>query len=151
MGAGNHGGFGATAGARAKNLIRINLQFFASKVFEKGGRITKDSFSKHAEFFLGKSADKIAKEMKKHGYQVHIEKSTHQKSKAKKIIVDNPSEAKNISSIQVSPGTGRHGNTSYVKVSTNDIGKLKIVSDKTQYKSDGKEKSRIYFARRKKR
>ena len=150
MGAGNHGGFGATVGARAKNLIRMNLQLFSSKVFEKGGRITKDSFSKHAELFLGKSADKIAKEMKKHGYQVHIEKSTHQNSKAKKIVVDNPSEVKNVSSIQVSPGSGRHGNTSYVKISTNDLGKLKIVSDKSKYKSDGKEKSTIHFARRKK-
>ena len=34
MGAGNHGGFGATKGMRKSGLLPLNLQFFASKAFE---------------------------------------------------------------------------------------------------------------------
>ncbi len=40
---------------------------------------------------------------------------------------------------------------SYVKISTSDAGILKVVSDKSKYKSDGKEKAKIYFARRNKK
>ncbi len=65
--------------------------------------------------------------------------------------MDNPSKEKNITSIRVSPGSKRHGETPYVRVITNDIGGYKIVSDESKYKSDGKEKSKIKFARRKKK
>ena len=88
---------------------------------------------------------RIEKDMKKMGYKTHIERSTHVTSKEKKIVVDNTSKTKNISVVQVSPGSKRHGETAYVKVSTKDLGKFKIVSDKTKYKSDGKEKAKIFF------
>ncbi len=80
----------------------------------------------------------------------HIEHSVHVNSKAKKIIIENRSKTKNITNVQVSPGSKRHGETPYVKVSTSDSGIYKIVSDKSKYKSDGKEKAKIFFARRKK-
>ena len=56
---------------------------------------------------------------------------------------------RNITVIQVSPKSKRHGDVPYVKVSTNDGGKYKVVSKKEGYKTDGKEKASIYFARRK--
>lgn len=51
MGAGYHGGFGPTKGKG----IPIDLQFFASKVFDAGGRVTEKSFSIHGSFFLSPS------------------------------------------------------------------------------------------------
>ena len=151
MGAGYHGGFGGTAGNRRNGLLPMNLQFFASKVFEKGGHISEESFSGHGEYFLGKSPKRIEKALQQQGYVTHIEKSKHVKSKAKKIIVENSSATKNIAVVQVSPGSKRHGETPYVKVSTTNSGKYKIVSNKDKYKSDGNEKAKVYFARRQKK
>ncbi|MCR5544874.1 MAG: hypothetical protein K6F30_00155 [Lachnospiraceae bacterium] len=148
MGAGQHGGFGNTKGR--KSLLKLNLQFFASKVFEAGGYLSEKSFEGHREFFLGKSPERIAKEMEKYGYKVKIEDSRHKFSKAKRIVVLNPSKERNISVVQVSPGSHRHGDTAYIKVSTTNGGKYKIVSKKDSYTSDGQEKAKIYFPRRKK-
>jgi hypothetical protein len=149
MGAGKHGGFGNTKGSR--NGLKMNLQFFASKVFGIGGHLTKESFEGHREFFLGKSPERIVKEMEKHGYKVQIEDSHHKYSKAKRIVVLNPSKERNITVVQVSPGSKRHGDTTYVKVSTTDGGKYKIVSHEHSYNSDGREKAKIYYPRRKKK
>lgn len=151
MGAGFHGGFGATRGLKNNGLFPLNLQYFASKAFEDGGHVSEKSFSGHAEYFLGKSVRRIEKDMNQIGYKTHIEHSTHKNSKAKKIVVDNNSKTKNITSVLVSPGSKRHGETSYVKVSTSDTGRYKIVSNKENYKSDGQEKAKLYFARRKKK
>ena len=147
MGAGKHGGFGNTKGI--KNNLKLNLQFFASKVFEIGGFLSEKSFEAHREFFLGKSAKKIAKEMRKHGYKTRIENSRHKFSKAKRIVVLNPSKKRNITVVQVSPGSRRHGNTAYIKISTTNGGKYKIISNQDYYISDGKEKSKLYYPRRK--
>ena len=145
MGAGYHGGFGITKGKG----IPLDLQFFASKVFDVGGRVTEKSFSIHGSFFLGKSVIRIQKELNKQGYITYIEKSRHKNSKAKRIIVENNSPVKNITVVQVSPGSKRHGETAYVKVSTSNAGIMKIISDVTKYKTDGKEKAKLFFARRK--
>ena len=150
MGAGIHGGFGATMGSRPQMPLRYNLQFFGSKVFEEGGHISKESFEGHREFFLGKSVQRLKNEMNKQGYDVRVEPSTHQHSKAKKITVLNSSKEKNITVVHVSPGSKRHGETAYVRVCTNDVGKFKVVADISNYKTDGKEKAAIYPARRKK-
>ena len=58
MGAGFHGGFGGTKGS--KTLFPLNLQFFAARVFEKGGHISKESFEGHRE-----SAWKVCPSIKK--------------------------------------------------------------------------------------
>ncbi len=151
MGTGIHGGFGQTKGIKRSDQLRMNLQLFASKVFEVGGHISDDSFAGHREFFLGKTAKRIEKELNQQGYKTHIEHSTHVKSKARKIVVENSGKTKNVTSVQVSPGSRRHGDTPYVKVSTNDAGKFKVVSDKDKYKSDGHETAKVFFARRKKK
>lgn len=49
--------------------------------------------------------------------------------------------------MQVSPGGGRHGSLSYVKISTSDNGIIKIINgSKDLYKSDGLEKSINIFS-----
>ncbi|MBO4913315.1 MAG: hypothetical protein J5504_11365 [Butyrivibrio sp.] len=151
MGAGFYGGFGATKGTRNLTLTKINLQFFAARVFEKGGHISKGSFEGHREFFLGKSVSRIKKELEKQGYEVNVHRSKNKDSKAIRIDVKNPSKVRNVTAVQVSPKSKRHGEVPYVKVSTNDGGKYKIVSKKEGYKTDSKEKATIYFARRKKK
>lgn len=58
----------------------------------------------------------------------------------------NSGHGKNISQVQVSPGGGRHGSDSYVKISTTDKGIVKVVEgSKNTYKTDGKEKAIIIF------
>lgn len=48
----------------------------------------------------------------------------------------------------VSPGSNRHGNVPYVKISTSDIGRIKIIdSGPSDYKTDGKENSVLLFRR----
>lgn len=151
MGAGMHGGFGSTKGSSHQGFLPYNLQFFGSKVFEKGGHVSKESFEGHREFFLGKSVKKLKHEMNKQGYDVKIEPSIHPNSKAKKLTVLNSSKEKNVTVVHVSPGSKRHGETAYVRVCTNDAGKFKVVADMSNYKTDGKEKAVIYPARRKKK
>ncbi len=149
-GAGNIS-FGNTKGnKRRKGGLKMNLQLFANKAFNKDGSVSEDSFEKHREFFLGKSANKISKEMKKLGYETEVTKSKNKKSKAKKVIVKNNDKQKNVSMVLVSPGSKRHGETAYVKVSTTNAGTLKVVAYKDKYKSDGKETAKVYYARRKK-
>lgn len=151
MGTGRHGGFGATKGSGRKPSLQMNLQLFASKAFEKGGHVSAKSIADHREYFLGKSVKRLEKAMNQQGYITHIERSRHKTSKAKKIIVENPSKIKNITVIQVSPYSKRHGSTAYVKISTTSGGIFKIVSNREKYKTDGKETAKIFFARREKR
>ncbi|MBR5387600.1 MAG: hypothetical protein IKS48_11485 [Eubacterium sp.] len=144
MGAGYHGGFGNTEGS-----LKLNLQLFANRAIEPNGHVTEQSLSDHREYFWGKSVKKIEKILQKHGYQTKRRPSIHSDSKAKIIVTTNHSKDKNITQIQVSPGSKRHGHIPYVKVSTNDSGKFKLVNGfPHQYKTDNKEKAKIFFRRR---
>lgn len=63
----------------------------------------------------------------------------------------NGNKDRNISQIQVSPGSKRHGNVPYVKISTTDYGKIKIINaSPSEYKSDGREKAELIFRGKKK-
>ncbi|SCY23263.1 hypothetical protein SAMN02910370_01779 [Lachnospiraceae bacterium XPB1003] len=149
MGAGNHGGFGTTKGMRRSGgLIKLDLQFFASKVFEKGGHLSEESFVGHREFFLGKSVLKIRKEMEKYGYVTEVSPSNHVGSKAKFIVVKNENKIRNITMVEVTPGSKQHGDVAYVRISTNDIGKYKIVSDQKKYVPGKGDKAKVYFPRK---
>ncbi|MBQ4375627.1 MAG: hypothetical protein II783_07595 [Erysipelotrichales bacterium] len=67
-----------------------------------------------------------------------IRRSTHSTSKAKAIVVANSDKHRNITQILVSPGSKRHGDVPYVKISTSDWGKIKVVnSTKSEYITDG--------------
>ena len=144
MGAGYHGGFGATKGS-----IKFNLQLFAiSRAIEPNGHVTAQSLSDHREFFWGKSVTKIEKILQKYGYKTKRRPSKHSNSKAKIIVTTNHSKIKNITQVQVSPGSKRHGNIPYVKISTSDGGRYKLINGhQSQYKTDGKEKATLFFRR----
>ena len=147
MGAGYHGGFGATKG----NRLKMDLQRFASKAFDEHGHVTEKSLADHREFFWGKSVGRIEKELKKLGYNTYRRPSTHKESRAKIIVTTNHDKQKNITQVQVSPGSKRHGEVPYVKVSTSDIGIIKLVNSlREHYKTDGKEKAKLYFRRKRK-
>ena len=149
MGVGFHGGFGHTFGRI--NYLTMNLQIFASRAITPTGAVTEKSITEHREFFFGKSAGKLARILKKYGYETKIRPSTHSTSKAKIVVTLNPSKNRNISQIQISPGSRRHGNVPYVKISTTNAGIFKIInSSPNAYKSDGTEKAKLLFRRRKK-
>ena len=113
-----------------------------------GARITKQSISDHREKFLGKTVGQIDKLLRKRGYETTIRKSKFSSSRAKVIVVGNSSNERNITQVQVSPGSKRHGDVPYVKISTNDIGIQKIIDARpSEYKTDGKEKATLLFRR----
>ena len=92
-------------------------------IFDENGHVTVKSISARAEFFLGKSVARIEHELHKYGYQTQRRPSIHSTSKAKIIVTLNGNKDRNVSQIQVSPGSKRHGNVPYVKISTTDVGK----------------------------
>ena len=136
--------------ARAKeNEKNINIKQEALKEpIIKDGHITLESISKRREFFLGKSVKKIDAYLHNQGYETNIRPSKHTTSKAKIIVTTNSTAQRNIAQVQVSPGSKRHGDIPYVKISTKDIGIIKIIDGtKEQYKSDGHEKAKLLFRR----
>lgn len=150
----NSGMFCNTSGSINTNTskemkYKLNIQMFA-KPYNSNGRVSFTSISNNREYYYGKSAQRIAADMNSFGYETTIRKSKHSTSKAKVIIVSNSTKQRNITQVQVSPGSARHGNVPYVKISTNS-GKYKVInSNRKNYKSDGKETARLIFRRRKK-
>ena len=58
----------------------------------------------------------------------------------------NPSKDRNITQIQVSPdGSSHHGHNPYVKVSTKDIGVVKIVKGSSITYNNNGEKAKVIF------
>ncbi len=168
MGAGYHGGFGNTYG---KEIHKENLQKVEKKqneqvslsnsqkknevkksrrqnLFTKKGHITVKRIAARREFFLGKSVVKIESILHKAGYETQRRPSKHSTSKAKIIVTLNPSRERNITQIQISPGSKRHGNVPYIKFSTTDYGKIKVIgASKEKYKTDNKEKAVLLYRR----
>jgi hypothetical protein len=117
-------------------------------IFDEKGHITLESISGRREFFLNKSLARLEYELKKHGYITRRRFSRKQDSRARIIIILNPSKERNIAQIQVSPGSKRHGEVPYVKISTKDIGKIKIINSTIdKYKSDGHERAVLLYRR----
>ncbi len=153
---GNSGYFSGTSGAMK---YKLDIQHFASKsLFSSTGHITNRSVSANREYFYGKTVSQIDSELHKHGYKTTIRSSKHATSKAKVIVVGNSDKHRNISQVMVSPGSKRHGDVPYVKISVNKpvglkkYGKIKVVdAKKSEYKSDGNEKAYLFFRRNKKK
>ena len=120
-------------------------------IFTRKGHVTIRSIAARREFFLGKSVARIEHELRIHGYEVTRKSSKHKSSKARIVLTLNPSKHRNIKQIQISPGSSRHGNVPYVKISTSDYGKIKIIgANRKTYKTDGHEKATILYRRKKK-
>lgn len=142
-------GFGSAMGGGNKFVKPPKKIKNKKPIFDKTGHVTLESISARREFFLGKSIARIEHELHKYGYTTERKKSNRFGSKAKITIVINSSKERNIGQIQVSPGSKRHGDVPYVKISTKDIGKIKIIgSDSSKYKTDGKEKATLLFRRK---
>ena len=140
MGTGNKGLYSNTRGSKPT--------FRGTPLFSSTGHISEKSISANREYFYNKSATDISHDLEKHGYETTVRNSTHSTSRAKIIVVGNSDKHKNITQVQVSPGSSRHGNVPYVKISTNNGGRYKVIDGtKDQYKTDGKEKSTLFFRR----
>lgn len=68
------------------------------------------------EFFYGKSVTQIDSALRGQGYQTTIRKSKHNSSRAKIIVTANSDQHRNITQVQVSPGSSRHGNVHMLKL-----------------------------------
>ena len=141
---------GNGAGGQSKRTGKSPIKSQGKKpIFDEKGHVTFNSIAARREFFLGKSVARLEHELNKNGYETDRRPSTHKGSRAKFIVTLNSSKDRNISQIQVSPGSKRHGNVPYVKISTSDAGKIKIIgSDSKSYKTDGKENSKLLFRRK---
>lgn len=132
------------------------LKVFESKVsavkdtFSLEGKLSAQSIRENASTFSEKSIFVYATALQDRGYTVQVKNSTRSKSGAQIITVSNTNKDRNISQIQVSPGGGRHGDSPYVKISTTNNGKFKIVDGTADnYKSNAKETAEIIFRRKK--
>ncbi len=121
-----------------------------SSFIDESGHVTLESISNNREWFYGKTIDDIAEILEKCGYIVK-ERDSRRKTKGSKALIleiKNTSKVRNIAQIQVSPGSARHGEVPYVKISTIDIGKIKVVDSlEKDYVTDGHESATILFRR----
>ena len=129
-----------------KEIIKIK----ASSFIDENGHVTLESISNNREWFYGRIIEDIGEFWKKYGY-IFKERDSKRKTKGSKALIleiKNTSKDRNISQVQVSPGSKRHGDVPYVKISTIDIGKIKIINGtEDKYKIDGKETATILFRR----
>lgn len=134
--------------------FKLDIQYFGSSkngLFSSTGHVSERSISKNREYFYGKSPSEIADTLNEQGYKTTIRPSKHATSKAKAIVVGNSDKHRNITQILVSPGTQRHGDVPYVKISTNNGGRFKVINGtKSEYKTDGNENAKLFFRRKKK-
>lgn len=144
----NSGNFSKTKG---ELKYKLDIQYFASKIFRKDGHTDYKRIADNREMFYDKSVYQINNAMKQQGYETTIRKSIHSNSKAKFIVVGNSNKNRNVTAVEVTPGTPRHGNVPYVRISTSDLGKFKVINGtKEQYKTDNSENSKLIFRRKSK-
>lgn len=137
----NSGNFKGTTGA--KNAEKVSKPLF------QNGHVTYEGIAAHREEFMAKSVDQIANLLKKNGYEVKQRPSKNANSTAQILEITNSSKDRNIKQVQVSSdGSKRHGYVPYVKISTSDEGRIKIIDSKREdYQSDGKENAKLIFRR----
>lgn len=152
MGSGKSGLYSGTHGASVMSVSAYSgTATITDRPLFLDGRVTKRSISQYREIFYGKSVSQIDAMLKKEGYNTTIRKSKHATSQAKIIVTTNPNKTRNITQVQVSPGSKRHGNVPYVKISTSNLGIIKVVDgSRSDYKTDGHETATLYFRRKSK-
>lgn len=148
MSKGHSGHFRGTKGAKLASHPKLPQNKVKTPLFSNTGHVSYKSISANREFFYNKSVKQIDDVLKSQGYSTIIRKSTHESSKASVIVSTNSDSHRNITQVQISPGSLRHGNVPYVKISTNNAGKFKIIdAPKSQYLTDGKETAIMFFRR----
>ncbi len=139
--------------AKAKE-IEASLEKSAQEeklpAFSDKGHVTPKSIEENMGLFIGKSVNEIEQLLREHGYLTEERGSTHFGSKAEILVILNPSKDRNITQVQVSPYSRRHGNVPYVKISTSDLGRIKIIDSEEpkNYKTDGAEKAKLLYRRK---
>ena len=131
--------------AQKRNLT-IERKINEIKSLIKNGHISDNDIKDNIPLLCDKKKTQVVRALKESGYIVEVKTSKKSRSGAVIIKVKNPSEKRNISQWQCSPGGGRHGNSPYMKISTTDQGIIKVINGKkSDYKSDNNEKANIYF------
>ena len=116
------------------------------------GHVTYEGIAAHREEFMGKTVEQIAELLRQNGYEFDIRPSKNREktgSTAQIIEITNASKDRNIKQFQVSPnGSSRHGNVPYVKISTSNEGKIKVIDGTPEkYVPGNNEKARLIFRR----
>ena len=113
------------------------------------GHVTPESVATHREKFMGKSVEQIADLLSKNGYEFNIRPLKNAESTAQIIEITNALKERNIKQVQVSSnGSSSHGNIPYVKISTSNEGKIKIIDGTPdEYITSGTEKAYLIFRR----
>ena len=118
-------------------------------LFDNNGHVTYEGIAAHREEFMGKSVEQIAELLRQNGYKFNIRPSKNKGSTAQIIEITNPTKERNIKQVQVSPdGSSRHGNVPYVKISTSNDSKIKVIDgNRKEYVPGNNEKARMIFRR----
>ena len=121
----------------------------SAPVLFDNGHVTYEGIKAHREEFMGKSVEQIAELLRQNGYEFNIRPSKHKDSTAQIIEITNSTKERNIKQVQVSPdGSRRHGNVPYVKISTSDESKIKVIDGtREEYIPGNNEKARLIFRR----
>jgi len=86
--------------------------------------------------------------MKELGYKTKIERSAQSSSGAKliRVLEQGKGSGRNINQVQFSPGGGKHGPAPYIKFSTTNQGKIKIVKgSKKNYNATSDDKAKVLY------
>ena len=148
---GHFSGTAVAKTAESKKEAQSQKKHVRTSPFTKTGHVSITSVRQFREHFMGKSVTDIQKMLEANGYKTTLRRSKNKYSEAQIVVINNGSKQKNISQVQISPGGGRHGKLSYIKISTRDSGIIKVVAGKRKdYKGDKNEKATIIFERNKK-
>ena len=133
------------AAEKRKETIRKKLE--AVKSLFENGKIKLDRIQSHPDFLKEVTPNQWVKVLKEMGYEgVSKCNAAHSTSGAILIKIERQGNGHNINQIQFSPGGGRHGDSPYIKISTTDQGKIKIVFGKeSDYRHEGNERATIIF------
>ena len=133
--------------AAEKRKETIHKKLEAVKSLFESGRIQLNKIKtnpKCLEKVTPKQWKRILAEL---GYEdVSVAKSTQSSSGATIVKIGKQGRGNNINQVQISPGGGRHGERPYIKISTTDQGKTKVVfGKKSEYRHEGNERATIIF------
>jgi RHS repeat-associated protein len=117
-------------------LAATTIESMALHKLNKMSNLPENLTSK-PKMIWGKSAEQVAEEFRRDGYDVKIRQSTRGSGKATIVEIKGHSE---VMQIQVHPGGGRHEGA-YTKISTAAQGIIKVVDSK--YKQEVNEKATI--------
>lgn len=130
---------------KRKETIRKKLE--AVKSLFEDGRIQLSKVKSNPKCLEKVTAKQWKKILSDLGYEdVSVAKSTHSSSGATIVKIGKQGKGNNINQVQISPGGGRHGESPYIKISTTNQGKIKVVfGKKSKYRNEGNEKATIIF------